>query len=156
VKSIIRACFVLSSSFLRNVPGRQGPVNGEYSRPPPYYAIRGDAAYTWNGVGHGDPYLQGPVSPRLQPGMPMGHGMASPQSSVLRSPRPEFRQPYPSPVQPASVTHPPHPLSFAHQQSPGPMIATGSQSQGSAGVPNVVRGRYYRPEQWYLTFTLFL
>jgi hypothetical protein len=149
-----RRLFKLSSRF-RNVPG-QGSVSGGYSRLLPYYASRGEATYPgpWDGVGHGGPSSQVPMSPRPQ--LNIGHGTPSPQAPIVPSPRQEFHQMYPAQL--AYAPYPPQSPSFVHQQNPEhmPMFATasGSQSQSSAGVQNAVGGTYH--PQWYLIFTFFL
>lgn len=73
-----------------------------------------------------------PVPPGPQLGI--GRGTSLQQPPMGRNHRPAFRQLYPA--QPANVPHPPQPFNFVQPHQAGPMIATRSLFQGSAGVQN--------------------
>jgi hypothetical protein len=80
-----------------------------------------------------DPYPQSPMSPRVQPGTPIGydtsHWQASQQPPISPSPRSDH------------VTMRSAP-GFVRQQSPRPMSASWSPSQDPAGPYNALREPY--------------
>jgi hypothetical protein len=125
---------VLSVLLPRNVPGFQ---TGGYTGSHYYDAPQGNGTTysTYEG-----PYPQPPMSPWVQPGMPeydTSHWQGLQQPPIGPSPRSE---PVPwHPVAPVGFTLPP---GVAPQQSPGPMSASWSPFQGSAGTNNVLGGSY--------------
>jgi hypothetical protein len=126
---------VLSVLLPRNVPGSQ---TGGYTGPHYYDAPQGNGTTypTYEG-----PYPQPLMSPRVQPGMPMGHDtshwQASQQPPIGPSPRSEYDPSWSVP--PAGF---PLPSGVVHQQGPGPMGASWSPSQDSAGAHNALGGLY--------------
>ncbi len=127
--------YVLNMLLSRNVPGSQ-PGRYPTGRSHYYDAPQGDGT---SHPTHRGPYTQPPMSPQVQPRMPMGydtsHWQASQQPPAGLSPRSEHAQL--RSVPPAGFRLPP---GVVHQQSPGLMATSWSSSQGSASVHHALWG----------------
>jgi len=125
---------VLSVPLPRNVPGSQ---TSGYSRSHYHNAPQGN--WTTRPT-YGDPYVQPPMSPRVQPGMPMRYNTSHWQASQQP---PNGRLGY-DPLWPIPPADFPLPPGVEHQQSPRPMTASWSPSQDIAGSHNAwARGGSY-------------